>query len=43
MKIELVLVATPYEVKCVKCAIFAALIMVVAAKILIEKNDICVW
>ena len=27
----------------VKCAIFVALIMAVAAKIAIEKNGICVW
>ena len=27
----------------VKCAIFVALIMVVAAEIVIEKSGICVW
>ena len=27
----------------VKCSIFVALIMAVAAEIIIEKSDICVW
>ena len=44
MNIELVLAAAPYELWIdVKCAIFVALIMAVAAEIVIEKSDICVW
>ena len=45
MKIELVSDATSYGLIMdgVKCAIFVALIMAIAAEIIIKKSGICVW
>ena len=45
MKTELVSDATSYQLIMdgVKCAIFVALMMTIAAEIIIKKSGICVW